>query len=76
MIETCKLNGIEPLGYLTDVLTRIVDGHPNSRIDESPAMGLRQKARPQGRGLIQTQSGVRSEERLLELVIAHGWRRN
>ncbi len=34
LIETCKLNGIEPLGYLTDVLTRIVDGHPNSRIDD------------------------------------------
>ena len=34
LIETCKLNGVEPLGYLTDVLTRIVDGHPNSRIDD------------------------------------------
>lgn len=34
LIETCKLNGGEPLRYLTDVLTRIVDGHPNSRIDD------------------------------------------
>jgi hypothetical protein len=30
----CTLNGIEPLGCLTDVLTRIVNGRPNSLIDE------------------------------------------
>ncbi|TIR43232.1 MAG: transposase domain-containing protein, partial [Mesorhizobium sp.] len=24
----------EPLSYLTDVLTRIVNGHPNSQIDD------------------------------------------
>jgi transposase len=34
LIETCKLNGVEPLAYLADVLTRIVNGHPNSQIDE------------------------------------------
>jgi hypothetical protein len=34
LIETCKLNQVEPLGYLTDVLTRIVNDHPNSQIDE------------------------------------------
>jgi transposase len=34
LIETCKLNGIDPQGYLTDVITRIVQGHPNSRLDE------------------------------------------
>ncbi|WP_352493358.1 transposase domain-containing protein [Mesorhizobium sp. M0118] len=34
LIETCKLNGVEPLGYLADVLTRIVNSHPNSRIDD------------------------------------------
>lgn len=34
MIETCKLNNIEPLGYLTDVLTKIVNDHPNSQIDD------------------------------------------
>ncbi|TIP52937.1 MAG: IS66 family transposase, partial [Mesorhizobium sp.] len=34
LIETCKLSGVEPLGYLTDVLTRIVNGHPNSQIDD------------------------------------------
>jgi transposase len=34
LVETCKLNGAERLAYLTDVLTRIVNGHPNSDIDQ------------------------------------------
>jgi len=33
LIETAKLNGIEPFAYLSDVLTRIAD-HPINRIDE------------------------------------------
>lgn len=34
LIETCKLNGIDPLAYLTDAITRIVNGHPNNRLDD------------------------------------------
>jgi hypothetical protein len=34
LVETCKLNGVEPRAYLADVISRIVTGHPNSRIDE------------------------------------------
>lgn len=34
LIETCKLGGIDPLAYLTDAITRIVNGHPNNRLDE------------------------------------------
>jgi transposase len=34
LIETAKLNAVEPVGYLTDILTKIVNGHPNSKIDE------------------------------------------
>ena len=34
LIDTCKLNDVEPLAYLADVLTRIVNGHPNSQIDD------------------------------------------
>lgn len=26
LVETCKLNDVDPLAYLTDVLTRIVNG--------------------------------------------------
>jgi transposase len=33
-LETCKLNDVDPLCYLTDVLTRIVNGYPNSNIDQ------------------------------------------
>jgi transposase len=34
LIETCKLNDVDPLRYLTDILARIVNGHPNSAIDQ------------------------------------------
>jgi hypothetical protein len=34
LVETCKLNGVDPQRYLTDVLTRLVGGWPESRIDE------------------------------------------
>lgn len=34
LIETCKLNGVDPQTYLADLLTRLVNGWPQSRIDE------------------------------------------
>jgi len=34
LIETCRLNDIEPQAYLTDALTRIAQGHPAARLDE------------------------------------------
>lgn len=34
LIETCKLNDVEPYAWLRDVLTRMVDGHPANRLDE------------------------------------------
>jgi transposase len=34
LIETCKLNAVDPQQYLADVITRIVNGHPNSQIDD------------------------------------------
>jgi transposase len=34
LIETCKLIGVEPHAYLADVITRIVNRHPNSQIDD------------------------------------------
>ena len=33
LVATCKLNGVEPQVYLTDVIAWIVAGHPNSRLD-------------------------------------------
>jgi transposase len=34
LIETAKLNKVEPFAYLRDVLQRMLDGHPASRLDE------------------------------------------
>ena len=34
LIETCKLIGVEPRADLADVISRIVTGHPQSRLDE------------------------------------------
>lgn len=34
LIETCKLNAVDPLAYLTATLTAIVNGYRQSRIDE------------------------------------------
>jgi transposase len=34
LVETCKLCGVEPQTYFADVMTKIVNGHPNSQIDD------------------------------------------
>jgi len=34
LIETAKLNGVDPLAYLGDVLARLAQGHPINRIAE------------------------------------------
>jgi len=34
LIETCKLHGVNPEAWLTDVLTRLVNGWPNRRLAE------------------------------------------
>ena len=33
LIEPCTLCGVEPQAYLTDVITKIVNGHPKTQID-------------------------------------------
>jgi hypothetical protein len=51
LIETCKLNGVDPQAYVADVLTKIVNMHPSSQIDDlmpwayaSPELDLRDVA--------------------------------
>ena len=44
LIETCKINDIDPLAYLTDVLTSIVVGHPNRDIDQLLSLPYRTQA--------------------------------
>ncbi len=34
LIETCKLNAVDPYAHLRETLTAIANGHPASRIDE------------------------------------------
>ena len=34
LVETCKLTASSPRAYLADVLTHLVNRHPNSRIDD------------------------------------------
>ena len=34
LVETCKLNGVDPQAYLTDVLTKLVNLWPAARLDE------------------------------------------
>ena len=54
LVETCKLNNVNPQVYLTDLLTRLVNGWPQSRIDElmpwhwAPKRQPETSATPQG----------------------------
>lgn len=34
LVETCKLNAVDPQAYLADAITKIVNGHPNKQVDE------------------------------------------
>ncbi len=34
LVATCKLNGVEPQAYIEDVITKLVNGHLQSRLDE------------------------------------------
>jgi hypothetical protein len=34
LIETAKLNDVEPYAYLKVILERMVNGHPANRIDD------------------------------------------
>ena len=51
LIETCKLNGVDPHAYLIDVISKIVNGHPNSRIDELLPWAYPTGTSPKKRGL-------------------------
>jgi transposase len=34
LVETAKLNHVDPQAYLADIIARIVAGHPQSQLDE------------------------------------------
>ena len=34
LLETCKLSAVDPLAWLTDVLTKLINRWPAARVDE------------------------------------------
>ena len=34
IVATCKLNNVDPVAYITNTLQAILDGHPQSRVEE------------------------------------------
>ena len=46
LIESCKLVDVDPQAYLVDVLTKIANGHLNSRIDDLLPWALPTPAAP------------------------------
>jgi transposase len=48
LIETCKLNAVCPLAYLTNSLSAIVNGHKQSRIDELLPWNYKERRRDHG----------------------------
>ncbi len=46
LIETCKLNSVDPLAYLTSTLATIVNGHRQSRIDELLPWAFKRTIKP------------------------------
>ncbi|MET3775005.1 hypothetical protein ABID20_000548 [Rhizobium alvei] len=46
LVETCKLNAVDPQAYLTATLTAIVKGHKRSRVDELLPWNFQKAAGP------------------------------
>jgi len=44
LIETCKMNGINPFDYLKATLEALANGHPQSRIDELMPWAFKKKS--------------------------------
>jgi len=49
LVETAKLNGLDPQAYLREVLTRIAD-HPINRIDELLPWNIARRAHDREQG--------------------------
>ena len=50
IVATCKLNNVDPVAYITNTLQAILDGHPQSRVEETDAMELSTGVKPGGIG--------------------------
>ena len=61
LIETCKLNGVDPQAYFADVLTKLVNLWPASRLDElMPWAWAAEPSAQQTRGLTHPQPRPKS----------------
>ncbi|MFO7856121.1 MAG: IS66 family transposase [Paracoccaceae bacterium] len=50
LIETCKINGVDPLAYLVATLEAIAAGHPTSRIDDLTPWAFAATSSPHSQG--------------------------
>jgi hypothetical protein len=73
LLKTCKLNVIDPLTWLTDVLTKLVNLWPASRIEELMPLGLRRKTclRPRQRGTTGRLQAISCKREALSTPCAH-----
>lgn len=46
IVATCKLNDVNPTAYIADTLSTILDGHPQSRIDDLMPWRFRKASTP------------------------------
>jgi transposase len=51
IVATCKLNDVNPLAYIADTLRAILDGHPQSRVDELMPWNFRKTSSPHPQGI-------------------------
>ena len=51
LIETAKMNALDPQAYLADVLTKSASSHPMSRVRRTAPLGLRQSSTRAAGGL-------------------------
>ena len=47
LVETCKMNRVDPLSYLTETLEALANGHPKSRLDELLPGPFKNSVKPQ-----------------------------
>lgn len=43
IVSTCKLNDVDPVAYITETLKAILEGHPQSRIEELAPWNFQRK---------------------------------
>ncbi|WP_275200319.1 transposase domain-containing protein [Bradyrhizobium sp. CSA207] len=46
IVATCRLNDVNPVAYLTETLTAIIDGHPQSQIEDLMPWRFRKASTP------------------------------